>query len=394
MARQILHVDMDAFYASVEQRDDPSLRGRPVIVGGSGRRGVVATCSYEARRFGVRSAMPTAEARRRCPEGVYLAPRMAHYQAESARIFAVFERYTPQIEGLSLDEAFLDVTASQKALGPAWSQARRLKAEVLAELGLPCTVGLASNKLLAKLASELGKPDGLRRIEDGQARALLAALPVERLWTVGAKTAEQLRAAGLRNIGDLQQAEPSRLQRLLGPRGALLQRLALGIDERPVEASREAVSVGAEETLEVDLQTLAEAQALLMRLIEKAAGRLRQLDRDASVVQLKLRVPPFQTHSRQHRLQPARRDTAGLYREAEALLAEWWRQQRCPALRLLGVSLNVAAAAAQDSLFGPAQPGLADARLDALEDRIKARFGWAGLRRARGLGGPGEEEGD
>ncbi|MCB1588784.1 MAG: DNA polymerase IV [Xanthomonadales bacterium] len=385
MSRQILHVDMDAFYASVEQRDAPALRGQPVIVGGSGRRGVVATCSYEARRFGVRSAMPTAEARRRCPDGVFLPPRMAHYQAESARIFEIFQRFTPQIEGLSLDEAFLDVTASQRALGPAWAQARRLKQMVQSETGLPCTVGLAGNKLLAKLASELGKPDGLRRIDPGQAQPLLAALPLERLWTVGAKTAERLREQGFETIGDLQQADLALLQRCLGPRAAALQQLALGIDERPVQVDRPEVSIGAEETLEEDLRQLPAAQAWLMRLVEKAAGRLRAAGLDAAVIQLKLRTPPFHTETRQHRLQPPRHDTAGLYREAEALLGRWWSDQSRPVLRLLGVSLTVDRGARQASLFDAPTERVGDDRLDQLEDRSKARFGGAGLRRARGL---------
>jgi DNA polymerase-4 len=384
--RQILHIDMDAFYASVEQRDDPALRGRPVVVGGLGRRGVVATASYEARRFGVRSAMPTAEALRRCPDGVYLLPRMPVYQTVSAQIFEIFNEFTPEVEGLSLDEAFLDVTASQRALGPAWELARLLKSRVSERTGLPCTVGLAQNKLLAKLASELGKPDGLKRIDADQAQAVLAALPVERLWTVGKHTAAQLHAAGLLSVGDIQRAPHQRLQRVLGSRAATLKQLALGMDERAVVRSQQEQSVGAEETVEEDLTDLTAAQALLMRLVERAAGRLRKAGLEASVIQLKLRTPPFHTETRQHRLQPPRADTGGLYREAQALLQRWWHDQPGRKLRLLGVSLAVSTEQRQSGLFDQQpQPDDDEKRLASLEDQINARFGNGGLRRARGL---------
>ncbi len=385
---------MDAFYASVEQRDDPTLRGRPVIVGGLGRRGVVATASYEARKFGVRSAMPTAEALRRCPDGVYLVPRMAVYQAVSAQIFEIFDEFTPQIEGLSLDEAFLDVTASQRALGTAWQLARQIKSRVSDRTGLPCTVGLAHNKLLAKLASELGKPDGLKRIDPAVAQALLAALPVERLWTVGKHTAAQLHAAGLVSVGDIQRVPHEQLQRVLGPRAATLKQLALGIDERAVECNRQEQSVGAEETVEEDLNDLAAAQALLMRLVERAAARLRHAGLQAGVVQLKLRTPPFHTETRQHRLQPPRADTGGLYREAQALLERWWHDQPKRKLRLLGVSLGVATEQRQAGLFDQLpQPEADDKLLASLEDRINARFGKEGLRRARGMSKGTEKQG-
>ena len=378
--RAILHVDMDAFYAAVEQRDDPQLRGLPVIVGGTGRRGVVATASYEARRFGVGSAMPTAQARERCPDGIFLPPRMARYAEVSAQIFCIFREFSPEVEGLSLDEAFIDVSASRKLLGTPMAMAQALKEKIRQRCQLACTVGVASNKLLAKLASGLGKPDGIRQITADQASAVIAVLPIQQLWTVGERTAERLQAAGIHRIGDLQQASATTLHRLLGPRGESLRRLALGLDERPVVVDREEKSIGAEETFERDLSSLDQALTMLMRLTEKAAARLRASDHLAAVVQLKLRKPPFVTQTRQRQLKPPLADTALLYACARELLETWWAAQRRPALRLLGVSFELVGAQTQQAdLFGAKPTSL------SLEDQINARFGQGGLVHARGL---------
>ncbi len=377
--RAILHVDMDAFYAAVEQHDNPALRGRPVIVGGTGRRGVVATASYEARAFGVGSALPTAIARQRCPDGVYLAPRMARYAQVSAQIFEVFRSFTPQVEGLSLDEAFLDVSASRRLLGTPMAMAAALKEQIRHRTGLACTVGVAANKLLAKLASGLGKPDGIMQISPEEAVELLAGLPVDKLWMVGEKTATRLQTAGIHRIGDLQRAVPALLSRILGNRAEPLRRLAMGIDERPVVVNREEKSIGAEETFDRDIDSLDAALAMLMRLTERAVVRLRDSNHLAAVVQLKLRQPPFVTHTRQRQMRPPSAETGTLYACGRELLEQWWQAQNEPALRLLGVSFELTEGQPQDDLFS------AQRKPSGVEDQIRARFGDRGLVRARGL---------
>src|SRR5512134_862988 len=240
--RAILHADMDAFYASIEQRDRPELRGKPVMVGGTGSRGVVSAASYEARRFGVHSAMPSVEARRRCPDGVFLPGDMAKYARESRRIFAIFERFTPAVEGLSLDEAFLDLTGSERLLGPAAAVAARLREEVRAETGLAVSVGIAPVKMVAKIASDSAKPDGWLEVRPGEVRAFLDPLPIGRLWGVGPVTEARLVRAGVTTIGDLARTAPDALRRTLGDWGLAAAWLARGEDVREVEAFREAVS--------------------------------------------------------------------------------------------------------------------------------------------------------
>ena len=385
--RAIAHVDMDAFYAAIEQRDRPELQGRPVIVGGLGPRGVVSTASYEARRFGVRSAMPIAKARRLCPEGVYLAPRMGVYAAVSRDVFAVFRSITPEVEGLSLDEAFLDLGRSLALFGTPWQIGARLKAEVLARTGLRCSVGLASNKFLAKLASELGKPDGLLELRAENVRETLDPLPVGRLWTVGPVAAARLEAAGLRTVADLRAAGEPRLRAVLGEHGLALARLARGEDDRPVQPDQAERSLGAEETLDVDLASLEAAQALLMRLVERVAERARALALVGRVLTLKLRVPPFDTSTRRALLEPASNATARLHALASSLLERWWRQAPEPRLRLLGVTLSELAAADEEApdLFAAPAP----AEGDEVVDRINRRFGGGAIRRARGLREPG-----
>src|SRR5512134_1036296 len=232
--RAILHVDMDAFYASVEQRDDPSLRGKPVIVGGTGGRGVVAAASYEVRRFGVHSAMPVREALRRCPDAICVPPRIAHYAAVSKQIFAIFHEFTPQVQGLSLDEAFLDVTASAAALGDAAHIAREIKRLVRERTALTASVGVAPNKLVAKIASALRKPDGLVVVRPEDVRELLDPLPIRKLFGLGPKTAPKVEALGIHTLGQLRQAAPARLRPVFGRYTERVQQRAAGIDERPV----------------------------------------------------------------------------------------------------------------------------------------------------------------
>ncbi|MGI9430587.1 MAG: DNA polymerase IV, partial [Myxococcota bacterium] len=274
--RTLLHADMDAFYASVEQRDDPSIRGKPVIVGGTGGRGVVSAASYEAREFGVHSAMPTYEARRRCPDGIYLRGDMARYSRESKRIFEVFGRFTPVVEGLSLDEAFLDLTGTERLFGTAREAAERLRAEVREETGLAVSVGIAPVKMVAKIASALSKPDGLLEVKPGEVRAFLDPLPVGRLWGVGPVAQERFEAAGLRTIGDLARADGRELGKTLGDWGGSVARLARGEDVREVEAWRDPVSISEENTFSSDVDDERKQREAIIAHAEAVARRLRR----------------------------------------------------------------------------------------------------------------------
>jgi len=380
--RAIVHVDMDAFYASVEQLDHPQWRGLPVIVGSDSRRGVVATCSYEARKFGVRSAMPGVTAKRLCPDGIFVAPRMARYADVSRQVFAVLGRVTPEIESLSLDEAFLDVGASLRLFGSLAAIGKRLKADVFETTGLRCSVGMAHNKLLAKLATELGKPDGLYHLLPDRVAATLDPLPVGRLWTVGRVAEERLAAHGIRTIGALRTAPAAVLERLFGSHGATMRRLAAGEDERPVEPERAEQSIGAENTFLDDIVVLDDARAWLMRLTERVAERARRHGLAGRTVTLKLRVPPFETMTRQAQLAAPSAHTRDIYVLGTRILERWWQERDRPALRLLGVTLSgFAADAPQTDLFAAPATG----RDDALVDRINEKFGGGAIRRATGL---------
>lgn len=377
--RTIIHVDMDAFYASVEQRDRPELRGLPVIVAGLGPRGVVSTCSYEARRFGVRSAMPTAQARRLCPHGVYLWPDLARYEEVSCQVFEVFHEVTPLVEGLSLDEAFLDVTASQRLLGSVEAMGLRIKEAIRERTQLNASVGMGPNKLLAKLASEISKPDGFRRIASDRAVAELAPLPVGRLWTVGKVTEQALHRLGIRTMGELAASDTARLASALGRQAGALQALARGEDNRSVEPELAEQSIGAEHTFDVDLAELAMAEAWLLRHCERIAARARQRGLQGRTVTVKLREQPFVTHTRQAQLASPSASASELYRLARRLLSAWWESQQRPRLRLLGVNLSGFAVEPQQDLFDAAP----EQRVaDQLQDRINSRFGTGSLVRA------------
>ena len=386
--RSIIHVDMDAFYASVEQLDRPELRGLPVIVAGLGRRGVVSTCSYEARRYGVRSAMPTARARRLCPDGIYLRPRPDRYEEVSAAVFSVFGRITPLVEGLSLDEAFLDVSASLRLLGEIEAIGQRIKREILERTGLTASVGMGPNKWLAKLASELSKPDGLMRIRAEEAPARLAPLPVGRLWTVGKVTEQTLHRLGIRTIGELAACDPARLTRALGGQAALLRALSRGEDDRPVEPARAEQSIGAEHTFDEDVQSLELAESWLLRQCERVAERARARGLAGWTVTAKLRKPPFVTASRQARLRAPSASAADIYEVARRLLRAWWQTQPTPRLRLLGVSLSGFDRRPQEDMFVAAPR---EAAADQVQDRINLRFGTGSLVRAGSLRARGRE---
>jgi DNA polymerase-4 len=273
--RYILHVDMDAFYASVEQRDDASLRGKPVIVGGTGPRGVVAAASYEVRKFGVHSAMPMREALRRCPEAVCVHPRIAHYAAVSQQIFAVFHEFTPLVQGLSLDEAFLDVTASTGAFGPAEHIAREIKHRIRERTGLTASVGVAPNKLVAKIASDLRKPDGLVVVRPQEVRSLLDPLPVRKLFGLGAKTAPKVEALGIHTLGELSRANTAQLRPIFGRYTERVQQRAAGNDDRPVVPDLDEKQISAEETFDTDIADPVRLRTEITRLADKTCARLR-----------------------------------------------------------------------------------------------------------------------
>jgi DNA polymerase-4 len=389
-ARSILHVDMDAFYASVEQRDAPELRGRPVIVGGTGGRGVVAAASYEARPFGVRSAMPVRDAMRRCPEAICIAPRMAHYAAISRQIFAVFGEYTPLVQGLSLDEAFLDVTASTSALGDAEAIAAGIKRRIRERTDLTASVGVAPNKLVAKIASELRKPDGLVVVRTGEINSVLDPLPIRALFGLGAKTAPKVEALGIRTLGELRRASPARLRPIFGRHAERVVQRAAGIDDRPVVPDRDEKQISAEETFDVDIADHARLRAEIVRLADKVGARLRTREFVASCVTVKIRRKDFTTYTRQRRFEPPSQETRVITAIAVELLDAWLAAQPRSALRLLGVGVGELQPSSQLDLFTVPQTSR-NRELDAAVDRIRERFGRVALSPASALARRGAE---
>jgi DNA polymerase-4 len=364
---------MDAFYASVEQRDDPRLRGRPVIVGGHAQRGVVLAASYEVRPFGVRSAMPMARALRLAPDAVVVPPRMRAYADASERVFDILHSVTPLVEALSLDEAFLDVTASSQLFGTAAEIAALLRRRIAEELGLPSSAGIADVKFLAKIASDLAKPNGQLEVAPGTGAAFLAPLPISKLWGVGPKSEARLKLLGFRLIGDLARAEPAYLERKLGAAsGRHLSDLSRGLDPRAVVADREAKSIGAEETFNEDLVGTEALRPPLHAQALRVGRRLRRSGLRARGVHLKLKLCDFTIVTRQMTLEAATDDGQTLYRAVSDLL-----DKNLPTLpvRLTGVSAQglEAVEAVQTSLLAP-KPTPRDALNRAL-DAINTRFG-------------------
>jgi DNA polymerase-4 len=378
-ARQILHIDMDAFFASVEQRDDPQLRGRPVLVGGPSRRGVVAAASYEARTFGVHSAMPMVEALRRCPQAVVVPGRHERYSEVSRDVFSIFERYTPLVEGLSVDEAFLDVTASRALFGDGEAIARRIKSEVRDETGLVASAGVAPCKFAAKVASDLDKPDGLVVVPADGVAEFLAPLPVERMWGVGPKASERLRAAGISRIGDIARASEGTLGRLLGPSwGSHVRELACGLDVREVDPERDAVSVGAEETFEEDLRSAADLERHLLSQAGRVAGRLHRAGLFGRVVMVKVKYSDFTLKTKRVTLAEPVADTDSIYRAARALLAQFDLHRP---VRLTGVAVSGLSEARPPTLF-PDRRALRGDALERVAAELRGRFGADTLTRA------------
>jgi DNA polymerase IV len=383
MARAIAHVDMDAFYASVEQRDRPELRGLPVIVGADPKgRGVVSACSYEARVFGVRSAMPISRAYRLCPHGVYLPVDMAKYAQVSAEIMAILGDFTPLVEPVSVDEAFLDLTGTETLWGPPLEAVRTIKTRVREATGLTASAGLAANKFVAKVASDLRKPDGLVVVPGGEEAAFLAPLPIERLWGVGKATARELEALGITTIGQLQRVAPAVLTARLGPHGPDLLDLAFGRDQRAVEPFSPPKSMGAENTFGRDTRDLAVLEETLRGQAERVARELRAEGLAACRVTLKLRWADFRTLTRSHTGDPTQ-DGLEIYRRAATLLA---REKLVQAVRLIGVSASTfrAQARGQLPLLDPA--AVRREQLARAVDRITSRFGRSAIVPARLLG--------
>jgi DNA polymerase-4 len=380
VVRAILHIDMDAFYASVEERDNPALKGMPLIVGGTGARGVVAAASYAVRRFGVHSAMSMRDALKRCPNAVVVQPRMKRYQEVSSVVFEIFYQFTPLVEGLSLDEAFLDVTASRQLLGAPEKIAADIRTRIAEQTGLTASVGIAPNKLLAKIASDLNKPDGMCRIGADNLRQVLDPLPIQKLFGVGPKTLPAVNAAGLYTFGDVRDADDAVLWRVFGKHGKLIRERACGIDDRPVVADREEKSISAEETYDTDIRSPTELSAQLAHLADRTASRLRAHGLIAAVVSVKIRRSDFTTYSRQRALGTATQDTATISAVAQGLLDEWIKTQPRAAVRLLGVGVADLQEQVQSDLFADAKP--APTRLDSAVDGIRGRFGAGILTRA------------
>ena len=381
--RHILHVDMDAFYASVEQRDDPSLRGKPVVVGGQ-TRGVVAAASYEAREFGIRSAMPMRDALRRCPDLVRIPPRMSHYQSVSREVFTIFREFTPLVEGLSLDEAFLDVSESRTLFGNEIEIAQAIKSRILEHTDLTASVGVAPNKLVAKIASDLDKPDGLFVVTEESVRQVLDPLPVRVIPGIGPETLKKLERVNIATIGDLRTAPDRDLEPIFGRFSQRTRNRASGIDDRPVQSSRSDKSISAEVTFDNDLDDRRDMRRQLLQLTERTAARIRKKSLVAGTVQVKIRQADFSTFTRQRALKPPSASTDAIYQAAAGLLDDWLAEYPGARVRLLGVGGSQLVKDAQPDLF--ATPEVPDrSALDETVDGVRDRFGDASLERARTL---------
>ncbi|MCI0345095.1 MAG: DNA polymerase IV [Chloroflexi bacterium] len=376
----MLHVDLDAFFAAVEQRDHPELRGKPVAVGlgGSNDRGVVSAASYEARKFGVHSAMPIRTARRLCPDCIFVPVRGAVYQRVSREVMAILRRFTPLVEPISIDEAFLDVSGSRALFGDGESIARRIKAAIRDELKLTASVGVASTKLVAKIASDLRKPDGLVVVEPGTEAAVLAPLPISRLWGVGPSTAAALRDFKVVTIGDLAALDRSALVRRFGKHGAALVDRAHGVDPDPVDDPDRAKSVSHEHTFDEDTADPEVLERTLLAMAEGVSGRLRHAGLKAGTVTVKVRDSGFHTITRQRALAEPSDLTEPIWRAAVELARPDMRGKR---IRLLGVAASRFGAREQLGLFEAAD----DRRRRVVEaaDEVRERFGTRAITRAR-----------
>lgn len=388
MRRWIMHVDMDAFFASVEQRDAPALQGKPVIVCGKSRRSVVATASYEARAFGVHSAMPLSQAKRLCPHGCFVAPRFEAYREASDAIHQVMLHYADAYEPISLDEAFLDISGMGSQYPTLGSIGRAIKEEIRSAVHLTASVGIAPNKFLAKMASDMNKPDGLCIIPYGREREVLAPLPVRRLWGVGSVTEKKLLTAGFRTIADIQEAAPEKLSALLGNQGPLLKALSLGIDERPIISSRQMKSIGDESTYEYDLTDRRAIDREIAIHSDIVAQRLRRHDLAARTISLKIRFASFKTIMRSLSLEEGTNLQETIDSACQTLLS---RIPLTEGIRLIGVTAsNLGAPLSIPSLFSDKEEKRA--RAAKAMDSIQQKYGRKALRKGFWLEKPSGKE--
>lgn len=381
--RTILHADMDAFFASVEQLDDPSLRGKPVLVGGAGKRGVVAAASYEARTFGCRSAMPTAIAMRRCPHAIILPGRFSRYSEISSRVFGILGDFSPVIEPLSVDEAFIDVTGSHAVCGDGPTIARAIRTRIKQELGLTVSVGVATNRMVAKVASDADKPDGLTVVEPGTEAAFLAPRPIAVIPGLGPASVRRLGAIGLHTVGELACAPIDQLRSVFGEHAERAHRKAMGMDDRPVRTDRERKSISQERTMTEDLATPEQGRALLLWHVESVSHRLRAKGLVAGGISLKLRYGDFETVTRSASIEPASSRTDELWSVAQRVYARWVGEGWKP-LRLLGFGVDRLADAGLQNI-GLFEQEQQESKLDAAKDAVIDRFGKHAIRPAGAL---------
>ena len=382
----IIHVDMDAFYASVEERDRPELKGKPVIVGGTPeQRGVVAAANYVARQFGVHSAMPSATAYRLCPQAIVLPGRLDYYAEISRQIREIFHRFTPLVEPLSLDEAFLDVIGCERLFGPAESIGHQIKEAIRREVDLIASVGVAPNKFLAKIASDLEKPDGFVVVDPNGILEFLNPLPVERLWGVGRQASKVFQGLGVKTIGQLRGLSPDILKCRFGSHGEHLWELAHGIDQRPVVPDREAKSISNETTFATDLDDQEVLLAWLLELTEQVARRLRQQNLKGRTVEIKVRFADFRTITRSRKLPEPTNSTNDLWQAAKELFCTRLPKQHLQ-VRLLGMGVSDIdrSGLRQTQLFDEGDRGK-HSRIDEVGDQVRERFGSKALSRGSAL---------
>ncbi|NQZ68635.1 MAG: DNA polymerase IV [Lentisphaeria bacterium] len=387
LKRFILHVDMDAFFASVEQHDKPELKGKPIIIGsGPHERGVVSTCSYEARVYGVHSAMPSRQAYKRCPEGIFLPVRGERYQEVSEQVFEIFERFTPHLEKLSIDEAFLDISGSHHLFGGPVETANKIRADIRNELGITASAGLAHNKFLAKLSSDMNKPDGLTIVPEDEVELhkFLAPLDIRSIWGVGAKTAELLGCAGIYIIGDIQQRSIKDMQRIIGEsHGAHIYQLAFGIDERTMNLASREKSISSDYTFSENCNDWTLIEKRLIQNVETVAKRLRAQNFKAQVVQVKVRWLPFETQTHQRKMPTPMQSDRDLIDTALDLLAEVKKPEP---IRLIGFSCSGLIDAEDESLwqqdlFDNPEAENKNDQLDAAVDAIRNELGKNSIKR-------------
>lgn len=391
---------MDAFFASVEQRDHPELRGKPVLVGGDGRRGVVAAASYEARVFGCHSAMPSAVAKRLCPQAVFVKGSHGVYKGVSKHVFEILERFSPAIEPISIDEAFLDVTGSVHLFGTPVEIAVEIRRLVLDEVGLTCSVGVAPNKFLAKLASDMNKPNGYMEITSETVDEILDPLGVERIMGVGPAAQRELERMGIRTVGQLRGLSIGALMARFGEFGERLFRLSRGIDDRPVRVVEGARSISHEHTYEVDVENPDEIRAMIARQAGDVASRLRKHERFARTVSIKVRFGDFQTITRSMTLDSQTNESAVIHRAAKSLFDQWAKGFR--PVHLIGVALSGISEKRGDAGLFEVESSGTNQAIDQATDVITSRFGKGALTRgatlkaarSHGLHGPGSDAGD